>query len=153
MSIPNFRERVLPKSRMWRPKSIVVCRWVEDWEFKVWQWLNSWLPWWPFQYLSAANLLKSFHSPLPLHKVPYQLRAWLSVPLSGSTGTCFSLSLSLSDTHRHALKTNQTNQSLPIAPFPLPLPWQEKTAVAPFKTPIALQVLQFRLSLLFVSQD
>lgn len=59
---------------MWSPTSKVIWRCMEDWEFKVWQWLNFWLPWWPFQYLSAANLLKSFYSTFTLHKVPHQLR-------------------------------------------------------------------------------
>lgn len=30
-------------------------------------------PWWLFHCLSTANLLKGFNSPLPLHKVSYQL--------------------------------------------------------------------------------
>lgn len=86
----------------------------------MWQWLNSWLPWWPFQSLSAANLLNSFYSPLPLHKVPHQLRPdYLSLSLVWPGPTLFTHCLSLTNTLIPS-ESNQTNQSLPIAPFHIP---------------------------------
>lgn len=109
---PNFRERDLPKSRMWSPKTILVWRCIEDWEFKVWQWLNSQLPWWPFQYLSTANLLKSFYSPLLLHIVPHQLGLdYLSLYLVRQ-GTC-------SPQLSHTLKTLRVPPDKPISPLSL----------------------------------
>lgn len=58
---------------MWLQK-VLVLRFKEDWDFKVWQWLTSGPPWWPFHYLSGPNLLKSFYFPLPRHTVPHQRR-------------------------------------------------------------------------------
>lgn len=120
--------RGLAKTKVWNPGCIVEWRCMEDWEFKVWQWLNSGLPWWPFQSSSAANLLKSFYSPLPPHKVPHQL--WLDY-MSLALCFCWVLLLTLSfflshthtQTHSHGkpLESNRTSQSLPITPF-LPPP-------------------------------
>ena len=127
---------ICPKAECEAPK-VQLYRCIEDWEFKVWQWLNFWLPWWPFQYLSAANLLKSFYSPLPLHKVPLQLELdYLSLSLVRQGPASLAHTHIHTHTHSKPSESNQTNQSLPIAPYPLPLPDKKRQPLPLSKLPL-----------------
>lgn len=81
------------------------------------QWLNSWLPLWLFQDLSTANLLKSFFSPLPLHKVPHQL--WLDyLSLFPAPSRDLLLSLTLSLTHTHSRNPQSPTRQTNLSPSP-----------------------------------
>lgn len=145
LSSPNFTERNLPYSRIWSPQNYTRAVWrcIEDWEFKVWQWFNSRLPRWPFQYLGAANLLKSFYSPSLRHKVPHQLgldypsfffrfRQWWW--WEGGAALLNSAALSQKK-KKNPSGSHQTNQSLSYRSISTPTLWQEKTAIAPFWNP------------------
>lgn len=87
----------------------------------MWQWLNSWPPRWPFLYFSAANLLKSFHSPF----APTRSHINSGLIICPSFSVQRDPLLSLTDTHtrsQNPAEFSHSNQSLPIAPFPLPVP-------------------------------
>lgn len=102
-----------------------ICANGEDWEFKVGQWLNS-----SIWGLICSRGFSSFSYALP--QSPTSTQAWLSIP-SPSSG--WDLLRSLTRSLRNPPPRVQPDKPIsPHRPLP-PAPWQEKTAVAPFKNP------------------